>query len=618
MKSACLFTLILLATSSSAAEPEAAATVSAYVGKNHPMKVYWGDTHIHTGLSLDAGTSGESMGPDTAYRFAKGEEVVVAPGQRAKLHRPLDFLVVSDHAEYLGVAAKVLAGAPEILATEKGREWHALTQRPDGTAASMRVGAAAFWGEQLLEPVLTRRLVSETWLFQTRTAEAHNQPGVFTALIGFEWSSAPGYNLHRNVVFRDGSERAMQVVPFSAQDSLRPEDLWAFMEDYERDTGGQILAIPHNSNLSNGAFFALTDSDGKPIDAEYAANRARWEPIVEVTQTKGDSETHPFLSPDDAFADFERWDWGASNGPKEDWMLKHEYVRSALALGIDLEAKTGTNAYKFGMIGSTDEHTSLPVAEEDNFWGVSTRVLPGSPGRTMAPFFRWKDLTTRAGDLGASGYAAIWATANTREALFDAMKRKEVYATTGSRMEVRFFGGWRFQPEDAQRHHLPLVGYEGGVPMGGDLPAKPKDVSAPTFLIAALKDPEGANLDRVQIIKGWREANGELRERVYDAAFSEGRSVDAAGEVTPVGNSVDVANATYTNSIGTVQLATVWSDPDFDPEQRAFYYVRVLEIPTPRWTTYEAVRFGVPVAEGTPATLQERAYTSPIWYTPTD
>jgi len=444
MRTSTLVWLVLcsIAATANAAEPETALPFSAYVGHSYPMTVYWGDTHIHTALSLDAGSSGAELGPEQAYRFAKGEEVEVAPGLRAKLHRPLDFLVVADHAEYLGVARRIRGGDPEILATTKGRHWYELTRGPDGTRAALQVGAAAFRGEELLDPGLTRRLVFDTWQLQARTAEAHNLPGVFTALIGFEWSSAPGYNLHRNVILRDGADRALQVLPFSATDSLRPEDPWAYMEDYERKTGGQALAIPHNTNLSNGAFFALTDSQGEAIDAEYAATRARWEPIVEVTQTKGDSETHPFLSPDDAFADYDRWDWGSANGPKEDWMLKHEYARSALAPGLDLEARTGANPYKFGMIGSTDAHTSLPVAEEDNFWGVMAGLHPGNPGRTMAPFFRWKDLTTRAADLGASGYAAVWATENSREALFDAMKRKEVYATTGSRMLVRFFGGW--------------------------------------------------------------------------------------------------------------------------------------------------------------------------------
>ena len=606
--------LLLLVPAASVAEAEKGVPFSVYAGKNYPMNVYWGDTHIHTRQSLDAGTGGQSLGPEEAYRFAKGEEVELAGGLHAKLHRPLDFLVVSDHAEYLGIAPMIRAADPELLATEGGRRWYeGATGSDPRWSGVMWVAPAAFGGQHILPSDQARRLVRSAWELQAKTADAHNQPGVFTALIGFEWSSAPGYNLHRNVIFRDGASRATQVVPFSALDSLRPEDLWAYLENYERRTGGMVLAIPHNSNLSNGAMFALRDSDGKAIDARYAETRARWEPLVEVTQTKGDSETHPLLSPDDGFADFDRWDWGSAAGPKEDWMLKHEYARSALKLGLDLETKTGANPYRFGMIGSTDAHTTLPVADEDNWWGVG--ILPGED-RANQLFFKWKDLTVRSSVLSAAGYAAVWATENSREALFDAMKRREVYATTGSRMVVRFFGGWQFAEADAQRPHLALAGYEGGVPMGSDLPPRPEGAAASTFLVSALKNPEGANLDRIQIVKGWRDADGQLHERVYDAALGGDRSVGAEGEALPVGNTVDIANATYTNSIGAAQLATVWTDPDFDVAEPAFYYARVIEIPTPRWTAYEVERFGFSVPEGTAMTLQERAYTSPIWYTP--
>ncbi len=606
--------LLLLVPAASVAEAEKGVPFSVYAGKNYPMNVYWGDTHIHTRQSLDAGTGGQSLGPEEAYRFAKGEEVELAGGLHAKLHRPLDFLVVSDHAEYLGIAPMIRAADPELLATEGGRRWYeGATGSDPRWSGVMWVAPAAFGGQHILPSDQARRLVRSAWELQAKTADAHNQPGVFTALIGFEWSSAPGYNLHRNVIFRDGASRAIQVVPFSALDSLRPEDLWAYLENYERRTGGMVLAIPHNSNLSNGAMFALRDSDGKAIDARYAETRARWEPLVEVTQTKGDSETHPLLSPDDGFADFDRWDWGSAAGPKEDWMLKHEYARSALKLGLDLETKTGANPYRFGMIGSTDAHTALPVADEDNWWGVG--ILPGED-RANQLFFKWKDLTVRSSVLSAAGYAAVWATENSREALFDAMKRREVYATTGSRMVVRFFGGWQFAEADAQRPHLALAGYEGGVPMGSDLPPRPEGAAASTFLVSALKNPEGANLDRIQIVKGWRDADGQLHERVYDAALGGDRSVGAEGEAPQVGNTVDIANATYTNSIGAAQLATVWTDPDFDVAEPAFYYARVIEIPTPRWTAYEVERFGFSVPEGTAMTLQERAYTSPIWYTP--
>ncbi|MCZ6830168.1 MAG: DUF3604 domain-containing protein [Gammaproteobacteria bacterium] len=622
-----LILVLALATPCWAEQPPA-KTISAYANKNLPMNVYWGDTHLHSYLSLDAGTAGPAAGgiemtPEIGYRFARGEAIEMRlGGMVAQLHRPLDFLVVSDHAEYLGVASKIRQGEPALLATPGGKRWYQATQvkAVDGERSAIIIGAAAFLGINLLDPALAEPYVRSAWDYSVDMADKYNDPGNFTAMIGFEWSSAPQGNLHRNVLYRDGADKAGIRVPFSALDSLNPEDLWAYMAEYEESTGGQILSIPHNSNLSSGKFFARTDDRGSAIvdgiDSDYATLRARWEPLVEVTQTKGDSETHSFLSPDDEFADFERWDQDTMKGKHQDSYYQYEYARSALKRGLQLEQDIGTNPFKFGMIGSTDSH-GLPVAEEDNFWGVAADNLPGSEARSSGPFFRKDGITfTRNVDLGASGYAAVWATENTREALFDAMKRKEVYATTGARMTVRFFGGWNYLESDAHSPHVALIGYEKGVPMGADLPASSKAGAAPHFLVFAGKDPDGANLDRIQIVKGWVDKAGDSHERVFNVALSDGRKPGRGGKVKPVGNTVDVKTATYYNTIGEAQLGTVWTDPEFDPGQRAFYYARVIEIPTPRWTTYEVARFGVTIPEDVPLTLQERAYTSPIWYTP--
>ena len=394
--------------------------------------------------------------------------------------------------------------------------------------------------------------------------------------------------------------------------------LWKLLQQYEDKTGGDVLAIAHNGNLSNGLMFPLINHvDNKPITAAYAETRAMWEPLYEVTQIKGDGEAHPFLSPNDEFADYGTWDKGNLNLSelKTDEMLEYEYARSALQLGLKVEQDLGTNPYKFGMIGSTDSHTSLATADDDNFFGKHSGSEP-SAERMEHAFAKFGDLEILNWETLASGYAAVWATENTREAIFDAMERKETYATTGPRMLVRFFGGWDFEENDAHTRQPAEVGYRKGVPMGSDLRKAPAGKS-PTFLVAALKDPIGANLDRVQIVKGWIDANGERQERIYDVAVSDGRTIGADGRCTqPVGNTVDLATATWSNSIGNTEMIQVWTDPDFDPALSAFYYLRVLEIPTPKWTAYDAKYYGIDLDGDDTGIHQERAYTSPIWYTP--
>jgi len=604
-------------------------TFSPYAQRAFPSRVYWGETHLHTGLSLDAGLFGNILTPDDAYRFARGEEIKSSTGLPAKLGRPLDWLAVTDHTDMMGIAGDIQKGAPNILAVPKGREWHEGFKK-GGRAA----GEAAFdlithfaqmkVPEQMLQDYAPGSRISKNiWEQIVDAAEKYNEPGKFTALIGYEWTSVPkGYNLHRNVILRDGAMRAKQVVPLTTQPPLGttdPLDLYKWLEDYEKKTNGQAFALAHNGNLSNGWMFPIdkTYAGGK-VNKNYVEQRARWEPLYEVTQIKGDGETHPVLSPNDEFADYETWDVGNLDLTelKKDNMLAGEYAREGLKRGLLLEKQLGTNPYKFGMVGATDSHTGLATAEEENFFGKSVSVEP-SKERINHPFIK-SELGEISGDLSvASGYQGVWATENTREAIFDAMLRKETYATTGPRIPVRFFGGWEYTENDLRSRAPAFRGYEKGVPMGGDLTAAPEGKNAPTFMVYALRDPVGANLDRIQIIKGWLDEKGKTHERVYDVAVSDGRKIDENGRCkTSVGNTVDIEAANWTNTIGASELATVWTDPGFDPKQKAFYYARVIEIPTPRWVLYDKVRFGAEIPKGAKLIHQERAYTSPIWYTP--
>jgi uncharacterized protein DUF3604 len=592
---------------------------SPYAGREYPTRVFWGDTHLHTAISVDAGAALCRLGQEEAYRFARGEEVLSSTGQRVKLSRPLDFLVIADHAEMYGLMPQLLKGDPEILSTDKGRRWFdMLRQGGDAAFAGMWEIIQSLDGREA--PIKNPQAIRSAWQAYTTLADRYNESGRFTTLIGFEWTSMPnGNNLHRVVVFKDGADKANRTLPFSQYDSPNPEDLWRVMAAYEQETGGQVLAIPHNGNISGGLMFSDVNYAGKPLTWEYATARSRWEPLIEVTQQKGDSETHPFLSPNDEFADYGRWDKVNLNGiiAHQPEMFQYEYARSALKLGLKLEDQLGVNPFKFGMIGSTDSHTALAAVEEENYFGKVSLLEP-NPHRWEHKSIAYKPdpkLDVYGWEMLASGYAGVWARENTREALFDAMQRKEVYATTGPRMLVRFFGGWDFEAQDAHTRIPAAVGYEKGVPMGGDLRHAPAG-NAPSFLVAALKDPIGANLDRVQIIKGWLAHKGDVHEKVYDVVWSGDRKPGADGKLPPVGNTVDVANAVWTNTIGAPELITVWKDQDFDATQRAFYYARVIEIPTPRWTAYDAKRFGITMRPEVPMTTQERVYTSPIWYTP--
>lgn len=628
------FTFILLLTyffsyqSTSYSQTAEKKPYSPSLNNQHPDKILWGDLHLHSNISMDAFNLGnESLTPGDAYKFARGETINSTAGGPAKLARPLDFLSVTDHAEYLGVMAgltdpkvsnwNVSNGLEQnslkeaLLNSHVGYKWNEYIKNSEQSKILDEfIAAVNKSGEAELIPENLQRSV---WEKVSSIADEYNDPGKFTALVGYEWTTIyEGNNLHRVVLFKDGKEKASQIRPFSAIDSQNPEDLWESLAQYELKTKGEVLAIPHNGNLSNGAMFSDMDLNGNPIDLNYAEMRAKWEPIYEVTQVKGDGETHPKISPNDEFSDFETWDTGniAMSEDKEDYMLKYEYARSALNLGLKIKDKVGVNPFKFGMIGSTDSHTALATSDNDNFFGK----FPGSEP-TIGRFTNkmadslWPNIT-----ISSSGYTAVWAKENTREEIFNALKRKEVYATTGPRIALRLFGGWNLNSDDLYASNFAIRSYGKGVPMGGTLIKSKMKNDAPIFLIRAMRDPIGANLDRVQIIKGWLDENNLMREKIYNVSLSGNRKANKDGIIEPVGNTVNLDEATYSNSIGSTELTAVWKDPNFNKNIDAFYYVRVLEIPTPRWSTYDAVRFGVDRPENVPPTLQERAYSSPIWY----
>jgi len=588
--------------------------------------LYWGDVHLHSNYSWDAyGTGNASVTPDQAYRFARGLPILhPALHSTVRIRRPLDFLAVTDHAIMLGTQVLLDQRDPKLLSTPWGKKMLAIHEKkPIGGVMGEGGRLKVMAGPDVKDPERTEMMGQvyspvireQTWDAEIKAAEDNYKPGKFTTLIGWEWTSTPDMkNLHRCVITDADGAAARKFIPFSNFESLKPEDLWNFFNRTREQTGVDFIAIPHNSNLSGGLMFDVVDSDGRPISAEYARMRMRWETEVEITQGKGTSEVLPELASTDEFANFEIWQRLLI--PKPMPASPHDYVRPALLEGIDFENKIGVNPYKFGIIGATDSHTGLSAVQESDFQGHF--VADATPAQRLAetkpdakqPFIfpDWK--------LGASGRAAVWATENTRQGIFTAFKRKEVYGTSGTRIVLRFFGGFKFRPGDASTKDIARVGYEKGVPMGSDLTNALKN-QIPSFLIFAAKDPLSGNLDRVQVIKGWVDDDGKTRQRVYNVAWSGDRRPDTEGKLPDVGNTVDEKTASFTNSIGATQLATVWMDPDFKPGQLAFYYVRVLEIPTPRHSLYDAVALGIPVSEtGEPASIQERAWSSPIWYTP--
>lgn len=585
----------------------------------YPMRAYFGDTHVHTGWSADAGLDGAVTSPEDAFRLASGQEIKSNTGQQVKLRRPLDWMVIADHSDAMGTISEIAAGNPKMISDPfLKRMYEALNGNDEKARRQAVLELVDLQSNKKLPFQLKNpRWMISAWRKTADVADKYNAPGKFTAFIGYEWTSnaGGGNNLHRNIVYREGAEFAKKMLPLTTFKSEDPEKLWEWMASYEKRSGGKVLAIPHNGNLSNGRMFEETRFDGSPMTPEYAQNRQRWERLFELTQMKGQSESHPSLSPADEFASWDMWDTGNLNGVvKKPGMVRTEYYREALKSGLRLEAKLGANPFKYGAESGTDTHTGLATAEEDNFWGKFKSVEPRAG--------RWQPVVVgglgpgghRSWEQSAAGYTGVWATSNTRAAIWDAMMRRETFSTTGPRMTVRFFGSYDFADADAAGD-VAKAGYSKGVPMGGDLKAAPAGKKA-GFLVAAMKDPDGANLDRVQVIKGWLGTDGKTYEKIYEVVWAGDRKPDAAGKLPPVGNTVDVATATYANSIGAAQLIAHWTDPDFDPALKAVYYVRVLEIPTPRWTAFDQVRFKEKMPDNIPMSLQERAFSSPIWYSP--
>ncbi|UCH75373.1 MAG: DUF3604 domain-containing protein [Rhodospirillales bacterium] len=588
----------------------ACTTLLAGTATAQETQLYWGDTHLHTNFSPDAySLLTTTADPDTSYRFAKGLPVIADLSRsRVQIDTPLDFLVVTDHAEYMGVIPELVAGNPALMKVDGAPRWSQMLKEGKGGEVFFELVGLLNTNPAKIEPLNSPEIRKSVWGSIVDTAETHNEPGRFTAFIGWEWSSLPdGRNLHRIVFTPDGKDKAMQYLPYSMLDSAKPRDLYNFLASTAVEAGTDFVAVAHNMNLSGGSMFPLFDESGNPIDLEYAELRERWEPVDEVTQYKGDSETHPKLSPDDPFADHETYEHALAVGVETTKEIDPgDYARTALMRGLQLENNIGKNPYKFGMIGATDSHTAFSSAEEDNFLGkYALDSIPENKTKTTVPgAVGW--------DAAAQGLAGVWATENTRDAITAAFKRREVYATTGPRISLRVFGGYDYVAADAQSPDLAAVGYRKGVPMGADLAQAPRG-KVPSFLVHAAMDPKGANLDRIEIIKGWLDVDGKTHERIYDLALSDGRT---DGSRT-VGNTVDLKTGMYTNSIGDPELVAVWTDPDFDPGLRSFYYVRVLQIPTPRHSLYDAIALGIdPVETKHPSTIQERAYSSPIWYTP--
>lgn len=594
--------------------PDAPAIPARAAPSAPPRVLLFGDLHIHTSLSADAFSTGNRALPDDAYRYAKGEEIRHGAGYPIRIGRPLDFAAVTEHAEYLGSNREFLNPASPLSALPIATLF-ASEDPADAFKALMAISEDSSRERKLAALLDLPEVNAAAWRQVIEAAERHNEPGRFSTLIGWEWTSTPDeINLHRNVLFRSA---AVPATPFSSRDSERPEDLWAFL-DAQRAAGIEGMAVPHNSNASDGRMFALRDSDGNALDATWASTRLRNEPVVEMVQIKGQSEAHPLLSVDDEFADWELWNArmsGKAVPPAS--QPAGSYTRDALKRGLELGRQLGVNPYRFGMIGASDSHNASSPVEENNYHGKLAR-LDGTPRQRLDRLARNTEAVAagRGTAYSAAGLAAVWAAENRREAIYDALRRGEVYATSGPRIGLRVFGGWDFAPALTEQPDFESVAWAGGVPMGSDLAPRPDPAArAPRFAIVAARDPMGANLDRVQVVKGWLDAAGESHERVIDVAWAGARERDpASGRLPAVGSTVDVAAASYTNDIGASELRVVWMDPDFDPAEPAFWYVRVLEIPTPRWSTHDAKTLGERAPE--PAAIQERAWSSPIWYQP--
>lgn len=578
---------------------------------NENNNAYFGDLHVHTSWSFDAFIYNVRTTPDDAYNYGKGEAIDHISGKKVQLNRPLDFMAVTDHSEYMGIMKQMIDSESPLFNLPISENI-----RSKDRATSLRafgiIGTSMARNEPI-EQLAQKDIMKNTWEKLVATANKHNQPGKFTTFPAYEWTSSPSEtnasptfarNLHRNVIYK--GEKVSEI-PFSSFDSQDPENLWNWMEK-ERNNGIDLLAIPHNANMSDGLMFDSKRFDGTDLDEKYAQSRALNEPIQEVTQIKGTSMAHPDLAPNDEFADFEIYNYTFATAEPPKSKPDGSYVRQALKNGLKLEQDLGANPFKFGFIGSSDGHNSASPVEEDNYFGKLGNVDATPEVRIGA-----SEEFVRSKYFSAAGLAGVWAKENTRDAIYQSMERKEVFATTGPRIQVRFFAGWNIENNIFDDENWVASAYENAIPMGSDLQSGNNE-AAPSFVIWAVKDNEGANLDRIQVVKGWVDENGETQEKIYNVAWSEGRELDANGKLSAVGNTVNVEEVTYTNSIGGVNLQTVWQDLDFDASISAFYYLRVLEIPTPRWSTYDAKKMGIEPMKERSATIQERAWSSPIWY----
>ena len=583
----------------------------------NPLRaVYFGDLHIHTRNSFDAYIFGVRASPDDAYRYARGEAISHPAGFPMQLKGPpLDFVAVTDHAAYLGVLRAIDTEGSAYAGLDYADDLFSNDRRAI-SEGFLRFGISIANGE-VLEEFEDSPVVRTAWSDSVASANRHYRPGEFTTFVAYEFTSAPdGLNLHRNVIFRGGDAPPR---PFSALDSRDPEDLWAWL-DRQRALGRDALAIPHNSNASNGMMFDTVTMAGEPLDADYASTRMRNEPVVEVTQVKGTSETHPLLSPNDEFAAFEIFEYMVGSAER---ITKFEggYVRDALMTGLELQQKQGFNPYRFGLVGATDSHNGGGSYSEDNYLSKIGVVDGEASGRGSAPpkGQSWRDYNPtesqlRRGTWGASGLTGVWAESNTRGGIFDALRRKEAYATTGPRIRLRLFAGYGLEGLDITSDQGVRRAYESGVPMGGEVEAR---AAAPRLLVAAMQDPLSQPLQRVQIIKAWVDDTGEARERIYDIACSNGLKQDATSRRCPDnGATVDTTTCETGRGAGNIELRASWQDPDYDPAQHAFYYARVLENPKCRWSTWDAIRAGVEPHPLYPATIQDRAYSSPVWIRP--
>ncbi|MEY3018349.1 MAG: hypothetical protein RL336_1484 [Pseudomonadota bacterium] len=586
-------------------------------------KLLWGDTHLHTSNSADVFIFDlRNSTPDTAYRFAKGLPVIApTTNQMVRLNQPLDFLVVADHAELLGSVKRIFSGDPEFSDSVTGKVIRDIEQREGNLLSAYgnvvtalfrgKDEATGLTGQQVMQDMQAGKKRLNTWMENTAAADFHNEPGKFTAFIGWEWSSmVDGANLHRVVITDSDAETANTYLPFSQFESSDPEDLWAWLGRTSKSTGANFLAIPHNPNISRGQMFSETKFDKvTPIDKAYSETRRQWEPLLEVTQIKGDSETHPVLSPNDEFADFEPFNFILMPTGEREVPTKADFARSALKTGLVLGEQNGINPFKFGMIGSTDSHTGMSAVEETAFAGKAKHdsTPQNRHDKTgIGSSIGW--------DMSSGGYAAVWADDNTRADIFSAMQRKETYATTGPRIQLRFFGGWTFNERDITRDNIAQQGYAKGVSMGGDLPVRSSN-TAPHFMVEAIADPYSGSLERIQIVKGWLDAKGIAQEKVFNVVGAHNSQPDAAGHLQATQDTIDLKTARYDRSTGSEELRALWVDPEFDPTQQAFYYARVLEIPTPRYSLYDAIALQQdPAVTNKPTSIQERAYSSPIWY----